>query len=120
MTRPLTRAYEAVMFEDQEVTSKEIERLRKKSEELVASIATVKEQRAEEEKLLEQLEAEFGGEISRIKKEFARMKERAIEESVEISNTAKSDLLVAAKGICCARVFIGFISYNNLWNFALN
>ena len=88
-----TRIYEAVMFEDQEVTSKEIERLRKKRDELVASIATVKEQRAEEEKLLEQLEAEFGGEISRIKKEFARMKERAIEESVEISNTAKSDAL---------------------------
>ena len=93
MIQPLTRMYEAVMFEDQEVTSKEIERLNKKREELLASIATVKEQRAGEEKILEQLESEFGGEISRIKKEFARMKERAIEESVEISNTAKSDAL---------------------------
>ena len=94
MARPSsTRMHETVMFEDQEVTSKEIEKLRKKIDELNASITTARDQRAEEEKLLEQLDAEFGGEIARIKKEFARMKERSIEEAVEISNKAKSDAL---------------------------
>ncbi len=85
--------HEAVTFEDQEVTSKEIERLQKKIDDLNASIATTREQRTEEEKILEQLDAEFGGEIARIRKEFARMKERSIEEAVEISNKAKSDAL---------------------------
>jgi molecular chaperone GrpE (heat shock protein) len=88
-----TRMHEAVTFEDQEVTSKEIERLQKKIDDLNASIATTREQRTEEEKILEQLDAEFGGEIARIRKEFARMKERSIEEAVEISNKAKSDAL---------------------------
>ena len=85
--------HETVTFEDQEVTSKEIERLQKKIDDLNASIATTREQRTEEEKILEQLDAEFGGEIARIRKEFARMKERSIEEAVEISNKAKSDAL---------------------------
>lgn len=39
------------------------------------------------------MEEEFGDEITRIKKEFARIKERSIEEAVEISNKAKSDAL---------------------------
>ena len=81
------------MFEGQEVTSVEIDRLRKKIEETNAMTETVRAQRGEEEKILEQLEQEFGGEIARIKKEFARMKERAIEEALEISNKAKSDAL---------------------------
>ena len=81
------------MFEDQEVTSTEIERLRKKIEETNTMIETVRAQRGEEEKILAQLEEEFGGEIARIKKEFARMKERSIEEALEISNKAKSDAL---------------------------
>ena len=89
----LTRLREAVMFEDQEVTSTEIERLRKKIEETNTMIETVRAQRGEEEKILAQLEEEFGGEIARIKKEFARMKERSIEEALEISNKAKSDAL---------------------------
>jgi len=89
----LTRLREAVMFEDQEVTSTEIERLRKKIEETNTMVETVRAQRGEEEKILAQLEEEFGGEIARIKKEFARMKERSIEEALEISNKAKSDAL---------------------------
>lgn len=94
LARPSSsRMYETVTFEDQEVTSKEIERLQKRIEELNTSITTAREQRTEEDQILEQLDAEFGGEISRIKKEFARMKERSIEESVEISNKAKSDAL---------------------------
>jgi len=76
-----------------EVTSKEIVRMSKKIEELTAQIREVKEQRAAEEAEQEKLDAEYGGEIARVKKEFSRMKERAIEEATDASNKAKTDAL---------------------------
>ena len=80
-------------FEEKEVTSDEIVKLRRKIENLNLSIANVREERAIEEEELAKLDAEFGSEILRIKKEFARIKERSIEEAVEISNKAKIDAL---------------------------
>jgi molecular chaperone GrpE len=82
-----------VMFDDQEVTSDEIVRLRKKINDINKMITDVREQKKAEEEELKKLDAEFGGEIARIKKEFARIKERSIEESVEIANKARADAL---------------------------
>ena len=81
------------LFEEKVVTSDEIVKLRKKIENLNISIKNVREERSIEEEELAKLEAEFGSEIVRIKKEFARIKERSIEEAVEISNKAKIDAL---------------------------
>ena len=78
---------------DTEITSREIERLQKKIEETSQAIAEVREMQKTEDAELQKLDAEFGGEITRIKKEFARMRERSIEEAVEISNKAKTDAL---------------------------
>lgn len=80
-------------FEGKEITSDEIIKLRKKIENLNTVIASVREERTVEEAELAKLEAEFGDEITRIKKEFARIKERSVEEAVEISNKAKIDAL---------------------------
>ena len=76
-----------------EVTSPEIISLRKKIANTNALIAQVKEDRKKEEEDLAKLDAEFGGEIARIKKEFARIKERAVEEAAEASYKAKADAL---------------------------
>lgn len=75
------------------ITSREIEKLQKKIAETSKAIAEVRLLQGAEDKELNKLEAEFGGEITRIKKEFARMKERSIEEAVEVSNKAKTDAL---------------------------
>lgn len=75
------------------LSSKEITRLEGKLEEIKAQLASVREARAQEETELKSLDKEFGGEIARIKKEFARMKERAWEEAAEIDNKAKTDAL---------------------------
>ena len=80
-------------FEGKEITSDEIVKLRKKIENLNTVIASVREERTVEEAELAKLESEFGDEIIRIKKEFARIKERSVEEAVEISNKAKIDAL---------------------------
>ena len=80
-------------FEEQVVTSDEIVKLRKKIDNLNSSITNIREERKIEEAELAKLEAEFGDEIIRIKKEFARIKERSIEEAVDISNKAKIDAL---------------------------
>ena len=84
---------EMPVFEDRIVTSDEIVKLRKKIETINASIETVRAERTVEEAELAKLDAEFGDEILRIKKEFARIKERSVEEAVEISNKAKIDAL---------------------------
>ena len=76
-----------------EITSKEIVRLEKKIEDLKSQIESVKNDKRTEEALLAKMEEEFGGEIARIKKEFARMKERSFEEATDIANKAKVDAL---------------------------
>jgi len=78
---------------DKDTLAKNVENLEKKAADLKAQVDTVKAQRALEETQLQSLEKEFGGEIARIKKEFARMKERAWEEASEIDNKAKIDAL---------------------------
>ena len=80
-------------FENKIVTSDEIVKLRKKLENLNASIEGVRAERTIQEAELAKLDAEFGDEIARIKKEFSRIKERSVEEAVEISNKAKIDAL---------------------------
>ena len=72
-----------------EITSKEIVRLLKKIEDVQSDINTIKTEIQQEESLLVKLDDEYGSEITRIKKEFARMKERSFEEATEISNQAK-------------------------------
>ena len=84
---------EVPVFEDKIITSDEIVKLRKKIDAINASIETVRAERTVEEADLAKLDAEFGDEILRIKKEFARIKERSVEEAVEISNKAKIDAL---------------------------
>ena len=74
-------------------SSKEAASLQKKIDDLKSQLGAVRESRAAEESQLAVLEKEFGGEIARIKKEFARMKERAWEEASEIDNKAKTDAL---------------------------
>ena len=75
------------------IVSKEINRFEKKLIEVQNEIDKVRQSRKEEEEILDKLEKEFGSEIARIKKEFARIKERSYEESMELSNKAKVDAL---------------------------
>jgi len=74
-----------------EITSKEIRALERKIADMAEVLAGMQAARAAEEEGLKALEAEFGPEISRISKEFTRMKERAVEESSEVIATAKAD-----------------------------
>jgi len=74
---------------ENEITSKEIVKLTNKLDEVKKQIDIVKlDIKAEEEQLIK-LDTEYGSEITRIKKEFARMKERSFEEATEIANQAK-------------------------------
>jgi len=75
--------------DNSEITSKEIVRLLKKIEDVQSDINIIKTEIQQEESLLVKLDEEYGSEITRIKKEFARMKERSFEEATEISNQAK-------------------------------
>ena len=75
------------------IVSKEINRFEKKLVELQNEIDKVRQNRKEEEEILDKLDKEFGSEIARIKKEFARIKERSYEETLEVSNKAKVDAL---------------------------
>ncbi len=77
----------------EEISSPEIIRLTKKLESLSLTLATIKEEKLSLEKDLAKLDEEYGSEITRIKKEFARMKERSYEEAREAANKAKIDAL---------------------------
>jgi molecular chaperone GrpE len=81
-------------FKEKEVTSKEIDRLLKKIEAIESDISNTLHQREKDEATLKDLDAEYGGEISRVKKEFSRMKERSWEEAQEEGLQAKSKALV--------------------------
>lgn len=76
-----------------EISSPKIEKLRQEIEVTQGLIASVREAHELEKQTLQQLDIEYGSEIARIKKEFARIKERAVEESLDISNKAKTDAL---------------------------
>jgi len=89
----LSATDEVSMFEGKELESDEISKLRKKIEDISVITNGIRDERKIEEVELNKLEEEFGSEITRIKKEFSRIKERSIEEATDISNKAKSDAL---------------------------
>ena len=84
-------------FKDEDVKSKEIDRLLRKIETTESEVTATIAQREKDEGTLKELDAEFGDEISRVKKEYARMKERSYEESkaetLEAKSKALSDVL---------------------------
>lgn len=73
--------------------SSEIRRLRTKLQDTYDEIAKLQEDNESEKASLKKLDDEFGSEIVRIKKEFARMKERAIEESESLVSSAIAEAL---------------------------
>jgi len=84
---------ETKVEESPEEESPEVKRLMKKNEQLVSTLASLKAEKLAVDQELAKLDEEFGSEISRIKKEFARMKERSYEEAREAANKAKVDAL---------------------------
>ena len=82
---------QGVMHE--EIQSREITRLERKIEELRKSIADTVESRKLVEQEYKALDEEYGDEISRVKKEFARMRERSIEEATDLINSARANAL---------------------------
>jgi len=73
--------------------SSEIRRLRTKLQDVYNEIAQLQEQNESEKDKLKKLDEEFGSEIARIKSEFARMKERAVQESENLVNMAIAEAL---------------------------
>lgn len=95
-TAPSTTSPEATAIEEQneeEVTSHEIRILLHKIEELHKQKDSIEKEIAEDRIQLQKLDEEYGGEIARIKKEFARIRERSYEEAIDVSNKAKIDAL---------------------------
>ncbi len=81
-------------FKEADVKSKEIERLMAKIETTQNEIISTISQREKDEVTLKELDSEFGEEIARVKKEFARMKERSYEEAQAETKEAKAKALV--------------------------
>ena len=82
---------EEVSVPTEEITSTDIRRLQKKCEELELAISEVGKSITDEQVQLTKLNEEYGDEITRVKKEFNRIKERSYEESRELSKMAKID-----------------------------
>lgn len=74
-----------------EISSPKIAKFERQIVELEKSIEEVRAQKLQHEATLQSLDREYGGEIERVKREFARIKERAIEESRELTIKAKVD-----------------------------
>ena len=81
-------------FKEEDIKSREIDRLLRKIETTNNEIAATISQREKDEATLKQLDEEFGEEIARVKKEYARMKERSYEEAQAETLEAKSKALV--------------------------
>lgn len=73
------------------ITSRKIEKLTKEIKELEETLVSLKEVRAKDEEALKGLNQEYGSEIERIKREFARIKERSYEEARDLTMKAKVD-----------------------------
>lgn len=84
---------EVLDLSEENLQSAAIEKLKNKNSELQTNIEATREEILAVEKQIVVLDEEYGSEITRIKKEFARIKERSYEEAVEISNKAKVDAL---------------------------
>lgn len=80
---------EANTFTEEDVTSAEIRRMLRRIDEIRAEIDQAKKEISSEEQSIEVLNKEYGPQIERIKKEFARMKERSYEEAIDMSKQAK-------------------------------
>lgn len=81
-------------FSESDVMShKSIKRLLENLETLNNEIGQSIETREKDEEELKKLDDEYGSEIARVKKEFARMKERSFEEAKAESDKAKVDAL---------------------------
>lgn len=74
---------------EQELNSPSIAASLSKIEALKKSLEDVRGIIKKENEELSKLDAEYGSEIARIKKEFSRIKERSYEEATEISSAAK-------------------------------
>ena len=81
-------------FKEADVKSKEIDRLLAKIEATQNEINSTISQREKDEVTLKELDSEFGEEIARVKKEFARMKERSYEEAQTETKDAKAKALI--------------------------
>lgn len=81
------------IFNEEELESRDIKRLKEKIKDVKATTESIREETKMVEEIITKLDEEFGSEIARVKKEFARMKERSYEEAVEASNKAKTDAL---------------------------
>lgn len=75
------------------ITSRKIEKLNKEISDLNEQIATLEISRQRDQETLKKLEEEYGSEIERVKKEFARIKERSFEEARELTKKAKVDAI---------------------------
>lgn len=75
------------------LSSPEITRLQAKIMDIQTNIDAVRAEAQQEKSKLKALDDEYGSEIARVKKEFARMKERAYEEATSVSNKAKVDAI---------------------------
>lgn len=73
------------------ISSKEINRLVKKIDDMKKEIESFKQANIKDEETLKALDDEYGSEIDRVKKEFSRIKERAYEEARELRLKAKVD-----------------------------
>jgi molecular chaperone GrpE len=82
---------ELVESDDADINSQEIARLSFKIEEAKKDLASAKADIVAEKEQLKALDEEYGPEITRVKKEFTRMKERSVEEAIQISDKAKAD-----------------------------
>ena len=80
-------------FTEEEIKSKEIDRLQRKIEATESEITATISQREKDEKTIAELDAEYGEEIARVKKEYTRMKERSYEEALTETLEAKSKAL---------------------------
>ena len=84
-------------FKEADVKSKEIERLMAKIETTQNEIISTISQREKDEATLKELDSEFGEEIARVKKEFARMKERTRRQLSELAVTGRPVNLGSSK-----------------------
>lgn len=92
---PITEGVDPTI-ENQEVeitTSPTITKLENKLSLLSQTLSSLREERALLDTELQTLDQEYGSEITRIKKEFSRMKERFYEESRDINDKSKVDAL---------------------------
>lgn len=80
-------------FDESDLQSPEITRLRRAIDDTYAQVAKVQEQLEEEKALLKQLDDQYGPEIARIKTEFAVIKERTYAEADLAAAKARGDAL---------------------------